>query len=240
MPAMARLPKRRVLGWISRPTFSMPSIRTLRWSSVEAAPERMRDRVYVSFVSTGGATVTFSHRLTAASRSLPAGRSEQKCRDDPCCGRAHRCGGAAKLGALEPGTARGPLCDPLWFFSRLRCRCAWGGAGAPVLRLSQRDIAGFRPGHRRHYLVCGGWAFHAGGGAIHGLLRLLLRRTPLLLRSFQRGSTPLFSFHGLGGDHCLVRSCSTPHRKRSSSHSRSPSGRGGTAQAPRRRNSQTQ
>jgi hypothetical protein len=39
-----------------------------RW----AATERMRTRVYVSFVATGGATVTFWHRLAAALRSLPA------------------------------------------------------------------------------------------------------------------------------------------------------------------------
>ena len=42
------------------------------WSSVGVTTERVRARVYVSYVWTGGATVTFSHRLAAAVRSLPA------------------------------------------------------------------------------------------------------------------------------------------------------------------------
>jgi hypothetical protein len=37
-----------------------------------ATTERARARVYVSYVSTGGVAVKLSHRLTAASRSLPA------------------------------------------------------------------------------------------------------------------------------------------------------------------------
>jgi hypothetical protein len=45
------------------------SMKTLRWFFVGAATKRMRA---VSCVSTGGATVTFSHRLAAALRSLPS------------------------------------------------------------------------------------------------------------------------------------------------------------------------
>ena len=62
-----------------------------------------------------------------------------------------------------------------------------------------------------------------------GLLRLLLHRAFLHLPNFQRRPTVLFSFRGLGGDNCLVRSCSAPHRERSSRHSRPPSGRVGPA-----------
>src|SRR5208282_186220 len=118
----------------------------------------------------------------------------------------------AKLGALEFGTVQRPPADPLWFFNRLRCSCAWGSAGIPVLRLSRGGVAGFRSRHRCYRLVRGGWAFRAGGRAIHGLHRLLLRRAHILLRGFQRRATVLFSFHSLGGDHCLVRSCSAPLR----------------------------
>ena len=49
-----------------------------RW----AATQRARARVCVSYVSTGGATVTFSHWVAAALRSLPAAASERKCHDD--------------------------------------------------------------------------------------------------------------------------------------------------------------
>ena len=45
-------------------------MKTLRWFFVGPATERMRARV--SCVSMGGATVTFSHRLADALRSLPA------------------------------------------------------------------------------------------------------------------------------------------------------------------------
>src|SRR6202040_3946873 len=95
------LPKRRILGWTSRPTFSMPMSR-LRWSFIGTATKHMGARDY----------------------------------DVPCCGRVNGCGGEAKLGALERGIAQGRPGDPLWFFSRLRCSCAWGGAGTPVLQLS--------------------------------------------------------------------------------------------------------
>lgn len=50
---------------------SMPSMRTLRWSFVGAATERVRARVYVLRVSERGATVIFSHRLAAVLRLLP-------------------------------------------------------------------------------------------------------------------------------------------------------------------------
>ena len=46
------------------------SMKTLRWFFAGAATKRMRARV--SCLSTGGATVTFAHRLAAALRSLPA------------------------------------------------------------------------------------------------------------------------------------------------------------------------
>src|SRR3984893_13283435 len=44
----------------------------------------------------------------------------------------------------------------------------------------------------------------------------------------------------MGGNCRLVQRCSTPNRGQPSSSPRQPSGRGGTAQAPRGRNSQTQ
>jgi hypothetical protein len=37
-----------------------------------AATERVRPRVYVSYISTEGVTAIFSHRLAATLRSLPA------------------------------------------------------------------------------------------------------------------------------------------------------------------------
>src|SRR5580704_12529679 len=44
----------------------------------------------------------------------------------------------------------------------------------------------------------------------------------------------------MGGNCRLVQRCPTPNREQPSSSPRQPSGRGGTAQAPRGRNSQTQ
>jgi hypothetical protein len=49
-----------------------------RW----AATKRVRARFYVSYLSTGEATVTFSHWVAAALRSLPAAPSERRCHDD--------------------------------------------------------------------------------------------------------------------------------------------------------------
>src|SRR5271165_512977 len=140
-------------------------------------------RVYVSHVSTMGHGCILTSVLTSVGSRVAlasAQRSEQRCHDDPSCGRADTCGAEAKLGALEPGTGDGPPADPLWFFSRLRRRRAWGSAGMPALRLSPRGIAAFRLGHRRRHLVRGGRPIRAGGGSICGLLRLLLHRAPLL------------------------------------------------------------
>ena len=44
MPAIRRLPKRRILGWTSQPTFSMP-MRRLRWSFIGTAAKDMGARV---------------------------------------------------------------------------------------------------------------------------------------------------------------------------------------------------
>ena len=216
-------------------------MRTLHWFFVAAATERARARVSVSPVSIRAATVTFPHRSAAALCSLPAERSEPKCHDDLSCGRAHRCGGEAKLGALEPGTAPGRPGDPLWFYSRLRCGCAWGGAGIPVLRLSRHGIAALRPGHRHRHLVRGGWAFRAGGGSILGLLQLLLHRASLQLRSFQQKIYRTFFFSSAWA--AIVAwfvSCSAPHRERSSRTPATTCRLRWKAQAPRGRNSQTQ
>jgi hypothetical protein len=75
-PAMSRLPKRRVLGWISRPPLSMRYMRTRRRSLVGLPTERLLARVPVSRVSTRGVTEAVSHRSAAALRPLPAERSE--------------------------------------------------------------------------------------------------------------------------------------------------------------------
>jgi hypothetical protein len=84
MPAIKRLPKRRILGCSCRPT---PFMRTLRWSFAGAATERVR----VRGVLTRGTTITFSHRLATASRPLPAEPSEAKGHVDRACGRTHPC-----------------------------------------------------------------------------------------------------------------------------------------------------
>src|ERR1700686_336289 len=116
MPALKRLPKRRILG--------CPFMRMVRWSLAGTAMERAR----VRGVSTRGATVTFSHRLAGALRPLPAERSEEKCHNDRARGRTHPCRSEAQLGLLEPRISEDPLTDPpLWLFGRFRRDRARGG-----------------------------------------------------------------------------------------------------------------
>ena len=126
-------------------------------------------------------------------------------------------------------------------FSVVSVAIALGVAFAlQYLPVPRRGTAGSYCGHRPHHLVCRNWAFRAGRSIVLGLLRLLLYGAALLLRHFQQRSTLLFHFRRMGGNCRLVQRCPTPNRGQPSSSPRRPSGRGGTAQAPRGRNSQTQ